>query len=506
MPPTGSGKLAERVLPWGHRAIYGLSLLALASMIVRVLRLERSDRNRYLPFACALALLAVPSLNSLYAAANGEGFLSLSDELELWTLTAVPVVLAFGILRHRVLDIDVAIRRGTVYALLAALAIAVYAGVVLLFSLFVQGAGIGPEVATGLIAVGLLPAHGWAERFVAHRIFGNRANPYEVVTALGSRLEQAPPGDQALQLVADTLADQLRVPFVCIELVAGDTVVEAARSGEPVPSHERFPLTFAGEHLGALVVGRRSEREAFRPAEHELLSAFARQAGVVAHNAALAQALVQSRLVLVRAREEERRRIRRDLHDGLGPTLATVSLGLGAAADRLQDEPELSSLLRDLEGEIQDAIVDIRRLVYDLRPPALDDLGLLGALRVQATQIGDRSSRSNGLVIDIRSSGVDGDLPSAVELAAYRVALEAMTNVVRHAHAERCVVVIERDHDLTVRVEDDGVGMTPHAVHGVGLRSMRERAVELGGSIRIEPRVPRGTTVRVSFPVEQFVG
>jgi signal transduction histidine kinase len=382
-----------------------------------------------------------------------------------------------------------------------------YAGVVSLFSLFVQqGSGIGPEVATGLIAVGLLPAHAWAERFVTERVFGNRAKPYDVVTALGKRLEQAPPGDQALQLVADTLAEQLRLPHVAIELLTGETAVEVARSGRPGPSAVRFPLTFQGDHLGALVVGQRSEREPFRAAELELLTAFARQAGVVARNAALAQALLQSRSVLVHAREEERRRIRRDLHDGLGPTLASVSLGLGAAADRLQDDLELSSLLRDLECEIQDAIVDIRRLVYDLRPPALDDLGLIGALRVQATQIGARSSEGSGLAIDVDAECADTDLPSAVELAAYRVALEAMTNVVRHAGAEHCIVAIERNHELVVRVEDDGIGMTPEAPRGVGLRSMRERTVELGGSLRIEPRTPHGTTIRASFPLEELVG
>jgi signal transduction histidine kinase len=504
-PPTGTARLAESVEPWGHRAIYVLSLVALAGMLTRVVRLDPVDRRRYLPFAIGLAVLAVPSLNSLFkdAYGDGDGFWALADDFEVWTMVAIPVVLAFGILRHRVLDIDVVLRRGTVYGLLAALAVVVYSGVVSLFSLFVQeGSGIGPEVATGLIAVGLLPAHASVERFVAHRVFGNRANPFEVVTALGTRLEQAPPGDQALQLVADTLAEQLRVPFVAIELAAGDSTVEAARAGEPGGSSDRFPLTYQGEHLGALVVGHRSGREPVRAAEQELLSAFARQAGVVAHNAALAQALLQSRSVLVQTREAERRRIRRDLHDGLGPTLATVSLSLGAAAERLHDDPELSSLLHDLEGEIQESIVDIRRLVYDLRPPALDDLGLVGALRVQAGQIGERSAGSDGLAIDVRVAGNDTDLPSAVELAAYRVALEAMTNVVRHARATSCVVEIERNHQLVVRVEDDGVGMAPHAPRGVGVRSMRERAIELGGSLRIEPRVPRGTTVLASFPLD----
>ncbi|MEY2433183.1 MAG: hypothetical protein QOC92_2908, partial [Acidimicrobiaceae bacterium] len=470
-PPESSAKLAERVLPWGHRAIYVLSLVALSTMLVRVLRMERSERTRFLPFAAGLVVLAVPSLNSLYSEAYGDGFWSAADAFEVWTMAAVPVVLAIGVLRHHVLDIDVVVRRVTVYSLLTAMAVGAYVGVVELFSVFVQqGSGIGPGVATGLIAIGLLPAHAWTERVVTRRVFGNRTNRYEVITALGSRLEQAPPGDRALQLVADTLRAQLRVPFVAVELDAGDTTIEAARSGTDGTPVERFPLTFQGEHLGALVVAQRSERELFRTNEHELLTAFARQAGVVAHNAALAQELLQSRAVLVHAREEERRRIRRDLHDGLGPTLATVSLSLGAAADRLHDDPELSSLLRDLETEIQESIVDIRRLVYDLRPPALDDLGLVGALRAQATQIGGRAVNGSGVVIAVNGSSFDAELPSAVELAAYRVAVEAMTNAVRHANATHCTVTVERNHQLIVLVDDDGVCIPAGAPRGVGLR------------------------------------
>jgi signal transduction histidine kinase len=500
-PPEGSARLAERVLPWGHRAIYVLAVVALTGMVLRVVRLPSDDRRRYLPFAIALGVLAVPTLNSLYADAFGEPFWTDAEVLEVWAMAAVPVVLAVGVLRHGVLDITVAIRRTTVYAILATIGVVTYVGTVSLFSLFVQqGSGAGPAVATGFIAVGVLPVHAWTERFVARKVFGNRANPYEVVTALGAQLEQAPPGDQALQLVADTLAEQLRLPFVAVEVVAGDTVVEAARHGEPRPPFERFPLAHQGEVLGALVVAHRSEREPFRASERELLSAFARQAGVVAHNAALSQALLHSRLVLVHAREEERRRIRRDLHDGLGPTLATVSLGLGAAAERLQDDSELSALLRDLETELQDAIADIRRLVYDLRPPALDELGLVRALCDQAAHLAGRAPPA--VIIDVDALPAVLELPSAVELAAYRVALEAMTNVVRHARAERCWVTVECNHQLRLRVEDDGVGVAADAPRGVGLRSMHERVIELGGSLRIEPRSPRGTTVLASFPLQ----
>jgi two-component system, NarL family, sensor kinase len=299
------------------------------------------------------------------------------------------------------------------------------------------------------------------------------------------------------------LWDELRVPYVAVELTGVDSTVTVAAAGSPAEPLERFPLAHRGESLGSLVVAQRSGHDPFRPAERRLLADFARQAGVVAHNAALSQALLQSRTLLVETREEERRRIRRDLHDGLGPTLATVSLSLGAAADRLHDDGELAVLLRDLETEVQDAIADIRRLVYDLRPPALDDLGLVGALQSEAARLGSSTGTAQGrLTIDVQVSGSDVGIPSAVELAAYRVAVEAMTNVVRHARAAHCRVAIERNHQLVVRVEDDGVGLSPETPRGVGMRSMRERVVELTGSLRLERRAPHGTTVEAAFPLQ----
>ena len=506
VPATGTARLAERALPWAHRGIYALAMVALVVMVARLVRLDTAQRRRYLPFGLGLVVLAIPTLNSLYSDAFGHGFWTFTDRLEVWTMVVLPVVLAEGVLRRGALDIDVVVRRTTVYAVVGAGAALVYVSVVAVFSVFVQhGAGAGPVVATGIIAVGVVPLRAWSDRVVTRRLFGNRDEPYAVITALGTRLEQAPPGDEALRLVAETLRNQLRVPYVAVELSGADAVTAAATAGTSGPPVERFPLVYQGETLGSLAVAHRSARDEFRPAERALLTAFARQAGVVAHNAALTQALLQSRAVLVETREEERRRIRRDLHDGLGPTLATVSLSLGAAAEHLDDDTELAALLRDLEAEVLHAIGDIRRLVYDLRPPALDDLGLIGALQGQAHHLGvsdQKGHSARGVVIAIEADGSDAGLPSAVELAAYRVAVEAMTNVVRHAQATRCVVAVERNHQLVIRVEDDGVGLRADTPRGLGLRSMRERVIELGGSLRFEPRTPTGTTVRAAFPLE----
>jgi signal transduction histidine kinase len=208
--------------------------------------------------------------------------------------------------------------------------------------------------------------------------------------------------------------------------------------------------------------------------------------------------LQQARERLVAAREEERRRLRRDLHDGLGPALAGAALKVEAAENLLASDPRgAAGLLEDARAEIQDAVADVRRLVYALRPPALDELGLVGAIREQAERLGV------GEHIRVEVDGpeqLDG-LPAAVEVAAYRIALEAMTNVARHADAHRCVVRISVDGNLELEVFDDGHGLPSDFRAGVGIGSMRERAEELGGACEVEPVDGRGTRVRARLPL-----
>ena len=208
--------------------------------------------------------------------------------------------------------------------------------------------------------------------------------------------------------------------------------------------------------------------------------------------------LQRSRERLVTAREEERRRLRRDLHDGLGPLLGSLTLKLDVADDLLERDPQAThALLRGLRGQVQAAIADIRRLVYALRPPALDDLGLLGALRAEAAQY-ERAE----LRIIVEAPGQLPPLPAAVEVAAYRITLEALTNVVRHSSARSCTVRLSPSRKtLEVEIVDDGSGLRDDRTQGVGLASMRERAEELGGSCSVEPAPVRGTRVRASLPL-----
>jgi signal transduction histidine kinase len=209
--------------------------------------------------------------------------------------------------------------------------------------------------------------------------------------------------------------------------------------------------------------------------------------------------LARSRGRIVAAREEERRRLRRDLHDGLGPTLAAVGLKLDLARERAATEATgLAPLLDEVRADVRSVISDVRRLARELRPPTLDSLGLAGAIGQQATALGGGSGPTIAVDIDERLPA----LPAAIEVVAYRIATEAMTNVVRHAGATSCIVRIVVDRDgLVIEVTDDGRGMDPGAPDGVGMRSIDERAAEVGGEVGFLTRPGGGTIVRARLPL-----
>ncbi|MGH2689484.1 MAG: sensor histidine kinase, partial [Actinomycetota bacterium] len=225
--------------------------------------------------------------------------------------------------------------------------------------------------------------------------------------------------------------------------------------------------------------------------------------GDVAAQAAAANAvrltrdLQRSRERLVRSREEERRRLRRDLHDGLGPALAGVTMQVGSARALLAaDAPRANTVLATMEEQLQACIAEIRRVVEDLRPATLDRLGLVAAIRERA----DAFSAAGGPEIVVTATGDLSELPAAVEVAAYRIALEGITNVVRHAAARRSEVRLEAAGVLVVEVTDDGAGLGPDAPPGVGLASMRGRAEELGGTF-VAQRLPSGgSRIRAELP------
>jgi signal transduction histidine kinase len=343
------------------------------------------------------------------------------------------------------------------------------------------------------------------QRAVDRWVFGDRDDPDRALAGLSRRIGDA--DSDPLTVVAEAVRSSLKVAAVTIVWVddRGDEIVGArAVGGVPAGAERRRPILFEGRHVGDLVVHGAEGAPAANEAEERLLVELAAAAGAVVQAVRSADDLARSRGLIVRAREEERRRLRHDLHDGLGPTLASVAMGLDAAANRLSGDRELSDLLHDLDRALRDAIADIRRLVAGLRPPALDDVGLVPALREQARELAVRSRRPDGTGVAIEVVAQPGvpTLGAAVEVAAYRIAIEGMTNVLRHADASECRVRLSAGTDsVEVSVEDDGRGIAASSSAGIGLESMRNRAEELGGRLQIVARPGGGTVLTAVLPL-----
>jgi signal transduction histidine kinase len=347
-------------------------------------------------------------------------------------------------------------------------------------------------VAASLGALAVLPLRDLLQRRVNRLVFGLRDDPVAAFGLLGVRLDAAAAPEEVLPAAAQTVGEALRLRSVAIEVGGG----EMARWGQPVDGPRlELDLPFAGESIGRLRVQARDPAEPFSTADRALLESLARQVSVAARAVALTQALQASRERLVATREEERLRLRRDLHDGLGPALAGIALGIDTVHRALPDgsPAETGELLVALREEAEQAVADIRRIAYNLRPPVLDEMGLVGAIREHATRLGGAT-----LVVPVPLP----PLPAAVEVAAYRIAVEAMTNAARHAPGAAVEVSLSANGQLKLEIADAGSGLPPGFRAGVGLTSMRERAAELGGECVLNPRDPHGTVVRACLPLE----
>lgn len=414
----------------------------------------------------------------------------------------IPLSLGVAILRYRLFDIDVLINRALVYGALTAIVAGLYVLVVGGLGSLLQFRGnlLISLLGAGLVAVLFAPLRERLQRGVNRLMYGERDDPYAVISRLGQRLEATLTPDAALPAIVEIIAGALKLPYVAIALKQKDGFGTVAEYGTPPEEPFTVPLTYQMETVGRLELAPRSPDETFSASDIRLLDDLARQAGVVAHAVRLTADLQSSRERLVTTREEERRRLRRDLHDGVGPQLAALTLRLETARNRLVHDPETRDLLADLSQRARNAVADIRRSVYALRPPALDELGLVPALRETAAQYGQ-----GGLNVAVEAPDELPPLPAAAEVAAYRIAQEAMTNVARHAGARNCAVRISLDGEAEVmrlEVVDDGcgIGESGGASAGVGLSSMRERAEELGGAFAVETPPGGGTRVVAQLP------
>jgi signal transduction histidine kinase len=464
--------------------------LSLAAVFARWRRAGAVERAQLKWFAYAGAITV-----STLVVVDAWGTGAVADALEACIAVLVPVAIGIAILRHGLFDIDLIINRSLVYSTLTVSVIGGYAAMVGAAATFLDRTGFGASVvAAGTVAALFQPARQRLQLGVDRLTYGHRNDPYAVLSQLGEAAETSSDVAQLLPTFVATIRSALRLPGVTIELDGPPpiTVSDGRLLGEPYI----IELTTRAGAFGRLLVSSRSPSDRLRPDELRLLGDLARQAAVAAQAFQLNAELVQARTGLVTAAEEERRRLHRDLHDELGPTLAAVALQIQASRNLLTHAPDaVDGQLDDLGRRVREATAEVRRIARGLRPPALDDLGLVGAISGQAARL------NGGVTIDIDAED-PGPLPAAVELAAYRIVQEALTNVTRHSGASECRIVIRRNGQLEVVVDDNGCGVpVAGAVGGIGLDSMRGRAAEIGGRCTITARHQGGTRVHVVLPL-----
>ncbi|SES11533.1 Histidine kinase-, DNA gyrase B-, and HSP90-like ATPase [Lentzea xinjiangensis] len=466
---SSGGGLAKTLTLVAVLAAGASVVAAVVSLFLRWRRAE-GDERRLLVWALALLALAVVAT----AVETTDGHVA-------WLIgvLAFPAAAVIAIVRYGLYDISLLIHRSLLYGSLTVVLLLVYLGVMIgVGQLFERDAEVIGVVAAGLV---FAPIRSWVQRKLDRWLFGERADPYAALSTLSEKLERS---QDVLPTVAQTVAESLKLPYVAIR--GGSVLAEHGRSrGWP---QLRFPMTYRGTQVGDLVVEPRAPDERLSDRELSLLVDLARSTAPAAQSIKLTADLQIARERLVRAREEERLRLRRDLHDGVGPALVGIRLQLRALRRSLGD------VLDPVLGDVDTTAVEVRRLVDGLRPPILDQ-GLALAVRDEAARF------SGALDVRVEVGEVDG-LSAAVEVAAYRIVAEALTNTARHSGASTCVITVRQYGDLVVEVVDDGRGVAADAKPGVGLDSMRERCAELGGSCTVEPARPHGTRVVARIPLE----
>jgi two-component system NarL family sensor kinase len=456
---------------------------------------------RWRAYGVVLALLLFPLVVSDVL----PGLTGFIDGLFFVTTLAIPV------LRYRLWAIDTVIRRSAAYALVTIAVAGLFAVIAAAGTALVSGRT-GFVLGAAVAAVTFAPARSNSQRLVDRLFYGQRNEPYRALSELGRRLAAVAAPGAVLPAVVAAVAESLRLPYVAIERPADGSVLAAAGDSASADlaqaSPERWPLSYQGTVVGTLVAQPRRGEQAFDPRDRAVLADIARQAGAAVHAEALTADLLESRHRLVSAREEERRRLRRDLHDGLGPLLTSAGLNLDAARAQTargqrrpgEDNSDLNVLLDQAKQATAQALADVRGIVYGLRPTSLDDLGLAGALTAHIRRLGE----GGGPCITLEAGPLT-ELPAAVEVASFRIATEAVNNVCRHSGARNCEVRLRIEADgqlLVVEVTDDGAGRQPWPA-GVGLLAMRERASELGGTLTAGPG-PHGGLVRACFPLPSW--
>ncbi|QYC45889.1 Oxygen sensor histidine kinase NreB [Nonomuraea coxensis DSM 45129] len=476
------GRIPEVVESWIGLPMILLSLLSVASLGFRYRAATPEVRRQIAWYLWAMVIF----LGYWVGSQGSEDPVVIG--LRIFLTAGIPIAVVASALRHQLYGIRLILDRTLVYGTLAVVAGLTYSGLIWAADSVAGDYGTLAGLAAALATAAVFhPVRLRLQRSV-DRLFNVERDPYRAADLLSRAVQRA--GDpaaalaEALSIVRTTLGAR-----GAVVRVAGEPVVSFA-DGEPGARPREVALVWHGEHVGRLLLagGRQSRQQ---------LDVMAKHLAELAHAVRLSTDLHDSRERITATRDEERRRLGRELHDGLGPSLTSVTMTLDEARRRLERDPgSVDELLVRFREEMTATLDSVRELVDGLRPPALEELGLPGALRDVARDV-------PGPCVEIRTAGEPlDDLPAGVETAAYRIVQEALTNARRHARASRIEVTLARgDGVLRVTVADDGVGLPEEPSPGVGLTSMRERAAEIGGTCAIAARPSGGTAVTATLPL-----
>jgi two-component system NarL family sensor kinase len=464
-----------------------VSVLALIGLLWW--RLERGPAGERVPLLwIGLAVGTATLVGGIAGFAIADG--TIGGAVGIAGFGIVGPAMVIGVCRPDFVDVRGVLVQAVVLLVTLLLYVSVFVGVVATFQSF--GSDDQPPIGAlavlgGICAWGFHPATVMLRGVIDQLLFGDRPDPLRAATQVVDRIGEDP------VLALRAIREALVLPYASLRADGR----ELASSGSAVTHTRALPLALGGDSIGEIVVGLRAGDLRLAAADEHVLRIVAPLLAQTIRARAMAADLQSSRGEAIAAIEEERRRLRRDLHDGLGPTLTGVAFATDAARNKLRDDPSgADALLARLRGDTADAIAEIRRLVEGLRPPALDDLGLIAAIRQQSAQM--HTAVGVRLEVNIDAPDPMPRLSAATEVAAYRIIVEALTNVARHACSSTAHVRLSMaGGELEITVEDAGAGGDWQA--GVGMSSMRERAEQVGGTLqagggpdggRVQARIP----------------
>lgn len=497
------GKLA-RLVDVSFGAAHAIPILMVLALVVGYRSVGQPEKRaavRWVVIPFTLLMFAYLGLGKLPAAITGHPLIPWMWFRGLFILVLAAMTVA--VVRNHLFEVQIVVRR---WGLRIIALVSATASVLVLWRLMVmprtQPADWLVAAAAGALIAGLCVTIALLNRVLERRLFGARADSDVMIAALSPRTTPVVTDEGGLTAALDALRQALRLACVHLDVTMPGMMPLSLSRGASRPPDRVIPLYAGKVHVGQLSLAVRPGLEPLGRADERLLEALSHVLASSAYNLGLQQALRKALAQAVTAREEERRRIRREIHDGIGPLLAAALLRTESAMDLPSGSPSQIESLQKLHDLQKTALIDIRSLLEGLRPPALDHGGLLSALQ-QHAKLSAGMTAPNSPAVSFEVSGDLSILPAAVEVGAYRIAQEAISNATKHAGAQRIAVRMTRtDTGLTVEVEDDGIGAVADTnPRGVGLASMTERATELGGWCTNGHSSNGGTRIKAWLPI-----